>query len=251
VGKAYPAAATCTVNVTFAPRVSGNRPGAVVVQMATTGSQADLSSQGANAQTARATFTAFITGTGASPQLAFDPGTQSVIPFTIPNLPGGVVVDGAGDVYYASAPNTPKGTGTVTKLTPAGVSTTVISGLSSNPTGVVLDSAGNLFLGVGTSVLEIGPAGASTTLVSGLAWPITAMAADPSTGNLYVTQKNAILKVTSAGVESTFLSGAVLGITLSGPSGLAVDSAGNVYVSDSGNNRILKVTSAGSAALLW
>jgi DNA-binding beta-propeller fold protein YncE len=77
------------------------------------------------------------------------------------------------------------------------------------------------------------------------------MAADPSTGNLYVTQKNAILKVTSAGVESTFLSGAVLGITLSGPSGLAVDSAGNVYVSDSGNNRILKVTSAGSAALLW
>jgi GH18 family chitinase len=250
VGQAYSSGSTCTVNVTFTPQVSGFRPGAVVVQMGASGSHADFSSLPANAQTATATFTSFITGSGASPQLAFDPGTQSFIPFTIPNLPGGVVVDGAGDIYYASAPNTRNSTATITKLTPAGVSTTVISGLSSNPAGVVLDSAGNLFLGVGASLLKITPAGVSTTLVSGLAWPITAMAADPSTGNLYVTQFNSILKVTAAGVQSAFLSGTVLGSTLSNPSGLAVDTAGNVYVSDSGNNRILKVTSAGTAALL-
>jgi GH18 family chitinase/sugar lactone lactonase YvrE len=250
VGKAYSAAATCTVNVTFAPKLSGLRRGAVVVQMGATGSQANGLTHEVSPQTATATFTSFITGSGASPQLAFDPGTESFIPFTIPNLPGGVVVDGAGDVYYSMAPNTPKGTGTVTKLTPAGVSTTVISGLSSNPAGVVLDSAGNLFLGVGTSVLEISPAGASTTLVSGLAWPIAAMAIDSSTGNLYVAQFNSILKVTPAGVQSTFLAGTVLGSTLSNPNGLAVDSAGNVYVSDRGNVRILKVTSGGSAALL-
>ena len=46
------------------------------------------------------------------------------------------------------------------------------------------------------------------------------------------------------------LSGTVLGSTLSNPSGLAADASGNVYVSDRGNNRILKVTSAGSATLL-
>jgi len=81
-----------------------------------------------------------------------------------------------------------------------------------------------------------------------------------ATGNLYVADfwNNRIQKITPAGVVSTLAGtgniGAINGIgklaSFNGPSGVAVDGSGNVYVADSGNNLIRKITSDGTVSTL-
>jgi DNA-binding beta-propeller fold protein YncE len=69
-----------------------------------------------------------------------------------------------------------------------------------------------------------------------------------STNNLiYVADQgnNSIRKIAAGGLVSTFASG------LGGPSGVAVDTAGNVYVADTNNHVIRKYTSAGTASTVW
>jgi RHS repeat-associated protein len=80
-------------------------------------------------------------------------------------------------------------------------------------------------------------------------------------GNVYVTDRVGarIRKVTPAGLVSTlagngtagYQDGATVATTqFNGPTGLAIDKAGNLYVTDEANNRIRKVTSAGVVTTL-
>ena len=82
-----------------------------------------------------------------------------------------------------------------------------------------------------------------------------------SAGNLYVadTNNSTIRKVTLAGVVTTLAgSPGNIGSTdgtgsaarFFDPAGLALDSAGNIYVADTGNNTIRKVTAAGVVTTL-
>jgi sugar lactone lactonase YvrE len=82
------------------------------------------------------------------------------------------------------------------------------------------------------------------------------MAVD-SAGNVYVADvgNDTIRKVTAGGVVTTLagtagMSGSADGTgaaaRLNGPYGVVVDSAGNVYVADTGNATIRKVTAAGT-----
>jgi hypothetical protein len=76
-----------------------------------------------------------------------------------------------------------------------------------------------------------------------------------TSGNFYIADvaNNVIRKVTPSGTASTFAgtgaSGAVDGAstiaTFSGPTAVAIDNAGNLYISDEGNNKIRKITPAG------
>ncbi|MGN4155884.1 NHL repeat-containing protein, partial [Burkholderia gladioli] len=142
------------------------------------------------------------------------------------NYPQGVTVDSSGNVYVADSNNA-----TIRKITPGGLVST-LAGVQGVPG--YLD-------GSGTSAKFDDP---------------SAIAAD-SSGNLYVadTLNNVIRKISPAGVVST-LAGNPTGASGSAdgtgsaasfyrPNGIAVDSSGNVYVADTRNNTIRKITSAG------
>jgi hypothetical protein len=77
-------------------------------------------------------------------------------------------------------------------------------------------------------------------------------------GNLFLTQNHLILKVTPGGTVTTFAGQSTAGygdgsgasIFFNGPNGIAVDSAGNVYVAESTGNRVRKINSSGVASTL-
>ncbi len=138
----------------------------------------------------------------------------------------------------------------------------------SNPSGVVTHSNGDIFVAdrLNHRIRKITSAGVVSTFAgSGVAGFAngsgtsaqferpTGLAID-SSGNLYVADESnhRIRKITQAGAVTTFAGSGVAGFTEGDsasakflyPSGVAVDVDGNVYVADSGNQRIRKITTA-------
>jgi uncharacterized protein (TIGR03437 family) len=137
------------------------------------------------------------------------------------------------------------------------------------PQGLAVDSAGNLYIADTQNhrVRKVAANGAISTVAGtgtagsgGDGGPAASaqlnlpfgVALDPS-GNLYIAEfgNNRIRKVDANGNISTIAgngvsgysgdSGQATGAQLSGPRGVAVDSAGNVYIADTANNRVRKV----------
>jgi len=143
----------------------------------------------------------------------------------------------------------------IRKITPAGVVSTFAgsgtagfvngTGTAASfnfPGGVTIDASGNLYVSdtFNGAIRKITPAGVVSTFASGglIANPEQIVA--DAAGNLYAIDwgTNDIVKITPAGVTSAIAGG------FYSPFGLALDGAGNVYVSDF-SNRIFKVTPAG------
>lgn len=145
-----------------------------------------------------------------------------------------------------------------------------------NPSGVAFDAtSGNLYIADTASqvIRVITPAGVVSTLagtagMAGFANGVgtaatffnpTGIAVDAN-GNVYVADSgnNAIRKITMPGVVVSTLAGSGLvgaannavgtSASFDNPNGVAVDAAGNVYVADTYNNLIRKVTSAGAVS---
>lgn len=128
------------------------------------------------------------------------------------------------------------------------------------PVYLAPDAAGNLYISdLGSNMIrKITPAGGVSTLAdasAGFNKP-AGVVVDPS-GNVYVADNDnhRIRKITQAGVVSTLAgsdngeqgndNGNGTAARFSGPVGLALDAAGNLYVSDNGNKLIRKITPAG------
>jgi hypothetical protein len=148
-------------------------------------------------------------------------GTGSAATFSSPI---GVARDAAGTLYVADSTNH-----TIRKVTSAGVVTTFAGTAGSAgsadglgtaasfnfPTGIALDASGNVYVSDTTNnlVRKITPAGAVTTL-AGVAGIVGS----------------------SDGIGGNALFNA--------PGGLAVDASGNIYLADTGNSTIRKITPA-------
>ena len=190
------------------------------------------------------------------------------------NLPFGVAVDTAGNLYIAEF-----GNNRVRKVTAGGTISTLagngVSGYSGDggqatgamlngPQGVAVDTAGNVYIAdTGNNrVRKVAPNGTITTVAgNGIAGfsdggsAVNAQVGNPvavavdSAGNLYIADGSArVRKVFASGLITTIAGNGTNGYTgdggiatsarLNGPSALAVDSAGNVWVADTLNNAV-------------
>ena len=199
--------------------------------------------------------------------------------------PESVVVDTEGNLFIADSGNNRirkmSTNGIITTIAGNGANSfsgdggTAINAGLSFPSGVAIDAVGNLFIsdngnsrirsvttngiimtvaGNGTSYSFSGDGGVATN--AALSSP-TAVAVDAG-GNFFFSDNgnNRIRKVGTNGVITTVVGngihsysgdgGAATNAELSGPSGLKLDSNGNLFIADYYNNRIRKVTTNGS-----
>jgi hypothetical protein len=208
---------------------------------------------------------------GAPPSQGGKDGTGPSARF---HWPEGVAADGAGNVYVADTYNA-----TFRKLTPVGTNWVVstLAGLpgtggSTDGTnsdarfsglfGAAVDSWGNVYAADASTIRKVTPVGTNwvVSTLAGLAWPFTnpqGLAVDNAT-NFYVADRFTIRKMTPtgtnwvvsalAGLAGTYGSadGTNSDARFNNPMGVAVDNVGNVYVADTANRTIRKITPIGT-----
>jgi sugar lactone lactonase YvrE len=222
----YSSATTCTVDVTFTPKVPGTRMGAIVI---TDGGGNVLATE-------------YIAGMGTGPQAVFLPGVQSTV---VSGYHYAVAVDASGNVYTVDASSS---YGSVLKETLSGGSytqSTIGSGLFMAE-GVAVDGAGNVYIadfGHERVLKETLSAGVYTQSTIASYTQANGVAVDGN-GNIYVTQPDDLLLLTPSG--SSYTQRQIIS-NLIGGTDAAVDGSGNVYVTDSQNSRVVKGTLSGGS----
>lgn len=175
--------------------------------------------------------------------------------------PAGVAADAAGNVYIADT-----GNNVVRQVSRDGVITNVLgnsqAGSGDNqlnaPQAVAADTAGNLYIAdtLNGRIRRVG--GGSVTTIGGTDnfFTPTGVAVDAA-GNVYVADlnRNIVRRVAANGTVTTVAgtgtagfggdNGPAAGAFLNAPRAVAVDGAGNLYIADTGNNRIRRVNTSG------
>jgi sugar lactone lactonase YvrE/uncharacterized protein YjdB len=138
-----------------------------------------------------------------------------------------------------------------------------------SPNTVAVDNAGNIYIGDNSRLRKINASTGIITTIAGNGYGTTdttsgnaiyerigmvnAIAPD-NFGNVYFAHNSTILKLDASGHLTTIIGpvagysgdgGPALLARVSSPNGLAVDAAGNLYVSDAGNYRIRRISASG------
>lgn len=146
--------------------------------------------------------TFYASGTGTGSGITVDPGVPVAVAASFQS-PQAVAVDGAGDVFYADP-----GMNSVLEVAPGSSTGVAVGSGLSEPAGVAVDGAGNLLIA--------------------------------DTGNNRIVEVPMVNGALSTSAQIA-LPTTLAGEALSGPTGLAVDSGGDLYIADTGNNRIVAV----------
>src|SRR5712691_8485568 len=224
-------------------------------------------------------------GNGKTVPFSGDGGPATSATIYLGNQHNGLAVDNAGNLYISDY-----GHNRVRKVDTSGIITTVAGNGGINfsgdggpatsaqirgPSGVALDSAGNLYIvdSLNFRVRKVDTSGIITTVAgigltvgtSGDGGPATSAGIEPTgvavdgAGNLYIVERDGydVRKVNAAGIISTIAGvgngafgfsgdeGPATAAKLAGPYGVAVDNSGNVYIADFGNNRVRQVDTGG------
>jgi sugar lactone lactonase YvrE len=191
------------------------------------------------------------------------------------SLPLGIVRDSHGSLFVTDYQNN-----AIRKITPDGEVTTFAgSGSPGNdngngtdasfdsPTGIAIDPQDNLYVtdSINYLIRKITPDGEVSTLADGndpatpFGYPHV-ITRDNNTGNLYFSDMdyNVIRKLTPSGVltvyagsgEFDYIDARGTNAAFNSPEGLVVDNSGNLYVSDTTNQRVRKVAPNGDVTTI-
>jgi hypothetical protein len=232
-----------------------------------------------------------LSGTGNLASVSIDPGSASIVSPALSSTPQQVAVDGGGNVFVADTGNNrillfPAGGGASSVYAGgngsgySGDNGAAITAKLNAPKGVAVDPAGNVYIAdTGNNVLRrVNRESLVITTMAGGATGVcplandangdgcpqsqsilsgpTGVAADAN-GNVYIsdTGHNTIRIASANGYIYNFAGGAVCSAAIdtygdgcpatqaafSSPAGLAVDTAGNLFIADSGNNLVRKI----------
>jgi len=209
-----------------------------------------------------------VTTVAGSGVLGTADGTGAAAEFSAPT---GICSDTAGNCYVVDASSN-----LLRKITPAGIVTTLAGGANgfdfgegfnrnfAEPLGVCVDASGNVYVSESNTIKKITPANTVINLAGSFlsssvdgtgtlaSMEPIGVCTDPS-GNVYTVEKtyNRVRKITASGIVTSFAGSGVSGSTngtgtaakLNFPQSICYDpTSGNIFVADTGNNSIRKIT---------
>jgi len=206
-------------------------------------------------------------------------GTGSAASFS---YPADIVVDSTGDLYVVD-----NGNSRIRKISSTGIVTTIAGSGSFNsvdgtglaasfgyPLGIAIDTSKNLYVvdshtnkirkitptGIVTTIAGSGSAGFTDGTGASASFHNPLGIAVDSIGNIFVadSSNNCIRKITPEKVVTTFAGSGVAGstdgtgtaATFYSPFGIAIDVNNTLYVTDTGNQKIRKISSLGIVTTL-
>ena len=227
-GTSYAAGATCTVSAQFAPRYPGVRQGAIVLLDTGGNVMASQTVNGIGVASLSVMEAGELTTVAGNGHLADDGTNPNSALNTAIHEPLGVASDGAGNLFYTDSGNNvirrvDAVSGNVSTVAGTGGQgfsangTLAVNAQLNTPSYLVIDGAGNLFFADSgnNAIREIVLA----------------------TGQIETIAGTGAMGYTGDGSAAT-------AAALNAPQGLGFDDSGNLYIADTGNNVIRKISAS-------